>query len=161
MVACVSKMNINNFNLIKIMILNMTLILTGCTTYSNQFDCKISDGARCMSVKQINKKIIESPGESDQVFFDEETRKNYTSCNKSNKAKNNETHNICHVAHGDRLENQIFINKKLIYRVQDKTYTVWIAAYENEVGDLVDSHNIYFVIKNDQWGVIEVGKQKK
>ncbi len=43
--------------MIKVFIMGSVLILTGCSTYKESFDCPVGDGMRCSSLSQVNKAI--------------------------------------------------------------------------------------------------------
>ena len=43
------------------------------------------------------------------------------------------------------------VKGRWIYRKADEVYRLWLCPYENESGDYVDSHYVYFVIKHDKW----------
>lgn len=38
-----------------------------------------------------------------------------------------------------------------IYRVPEKVVRVWLAGYETEDGDFVDSHNVFIALKDSGW----------
>ena len=62
--------------MVKVALISITILLTGCSTYQEEFECPIGRGMPCTSHSKINKAITEGKVELDEEA--EETRGNFS-----------------------------------------------------------------------------------
>ncbi len=113
-------------------------ILSGCgTSYKHSFDCPPNKGMRCSSLNQVYDKITPEAGFRD--YFDASTTENKTS-----RSKYNVIPKPAYPAYYGK-------DGKIIYRIPEVVYPVWINDYITDKGDYVPAHKVFIVIKNNNW----------
>jgi type IV conjugative transfer system lipoprotein TraV len=126
----------------KILSILFALSLTACATY-HQFDCPYKEGARCLSVEEIDKKIDNGEiGHPEKPFQSDNSKKKK-----------------CHLFFCTKKESKEF-NEPLInlsdvstspLRTEEKVLSLWVAPFYTQDGIYHEGHRIHFVAKEPVW----------
>jgi len=127
----------------KIMLILLSLTLSACSM-PHQFDCPYKEGARCLSVEEIDKKI-----DSGEIGDKTESKK---STNPSPKSK------PCHLFSCTKKEAKK-IDESLLklpgspsaLRTNETILSLWLAPFYTEDGIYHEAHRIHFVAKEAAW----------
>jgi hypothetical protein len=104
----------------------ITQLLVSCSVYKSHFECPIPKGVECLSVSEIESKIIENKSGEDLFLLDK------SACNRCKKK-----------------EGSVHLSPK-----NDPYKRFWIKPYTAQGGEKIDGHFVYFKInpENEERG---------
>ena len=123
-----------NIKEIKILLLGITIFLSGCMGMNSKFDCNVSSDGRCMPMGSIHKM-------ADRGEFNEGFNRRGIENNNTAKAKNNGT------LHGYPLDT--FAEKPI--RSAETIQQIWIGPYEDENSNYHEPSYVYAVVNKGKW----------
>ena len=130
----------------KIVLILFSLTLSACSM-QHQFDCPYKEGAHCLSVEEIDKKI-----DSGEIGDKTESKK---SANDSPQSKS------CHLFSCAKKETNN-VNEFLLklpdssspLRTHETLLSLWLAPFYTEDGIYHEAHRIHFVAKEPSWKIV-------
>ena len=118
----------------KITLFSVTLlILTGCSTSKEAFDCKIGKGVGCRSITEVNEMVNER--KLDTTFLKEKS-----SANKVSSAVVMSNNATC----ADSMD---------VQRVTEEHLRLWIAPFQDKQGNFHEGSIVHTVLKPGFWQV--------
>lgn len=136
----------------------LSLAISGCSTYEQDFDCPPGVGMGCVSISEVNS-VVDKSQESSQkgqqgAFIKLEEQTNLE-----------ETCPICKVQEVEitfpvplpsNTENTPFTNKGSnlfgkVHRTREKIARVWLSSYEDEEGNFWEEGYVHVLLKPSQW----------
>ncbi len=116
-------------------------LLSGCTGMRSKFDCNVSSGGGCVSMKQVNKMADYGAFSGDYIHKD---GKRYIRANAKNKRdKKNKENRV----NGYPLK--AFEGSPI--RSNESIQQIWIGPYEDKNGNYHEPSYVYTVIKKGTW----------
>lgn len=110
-------------------------ILSGCSSYNNTFECKLSQGVNCTSVSKINHMV-------DRGAFNEESRS-------VNKIKKEIIKIYNKVPFPVVLPNNL--PHSVVHRMPETTLRIWVAPYVSAKDGYIEAQYVHEVLEKATW----------
>lgn len=132
-------------------LLFLPLIVSGCSTSSETFDCEPGKGVGCQSITKVNKMIdaghfIDSKDEFFSSLFVKPPVLSHfpPAINRG-------------LADPTRVDHQVMDNTSMqftvVRRIPEQPIRVWVAPYQDEVGNFHEASVVHSVIQGGYWQV--------
>lgn len=135
----------------------VTLVISGCSTYEQDFDCSPGVGMGCVSISEVNS-VVDKSQESSQKGQQALTINAEESSNREDACP------TCKVKRAEIsaseppliLSSQTIRNTSTnvsgrVRRTDEKIARIWIAPYEDEEGNFWEKGYVHILLKPSQW----------
>ena len=124
----------------KLLITIVIMVLSGCSSYNNAFECKAGKGVNCISVSKINNMV-------DSGIFSE-AEKNSAKNSAKNKIKK-ETIKVAKAPFPLVLPNDW--NHSIVQRIPETTLRIWVAPYVSAQDGYIEAQYVHKVLEKGAW----------
>ncbi len=155
-VICVSTIPYAHKNILAFLCL-VVLVISGCSTYEQDFDCPPGAGMGCVSISEVNS-VVDKAQESFQkgqqrvpLKIEEEgaLEKECPTC-KVKEEESSSTISPLLPTHQNKSNNSANVLGR-VHRTQERTARVWIAPYEDEEGNFWEEGYVHVLLKPSHW----------
>ncbi len=120
----------------KLLITIVIILLSGCSSYNNAFECKVGKGVNCTSVSKINNMV-------DSGIFSEAEE------NSAKKQIKKETIKIAKIPFPLVLPNDW--NHSIVQRIPETTLRIWVAPYVSSQDGYIEAQYVHKVLEKGAW----------
>lgn len=114
-----------------LLVIIMTLVMSGCASMNSDFDCPMKDGIRCQSLDEVNAAVDRGEIGSSCGTTDV-SRPAYTKTS--------------YVQYKDSV-----VGRQASVRSPEDVMRVWIAPYEDTSGNYHQASNVYTIARPGYW----------
>jgi conjugal transfer pilus assembly protein TraV len=129
-----------------ILFLSFLILLSGCSTTSEVFECETGKGIGCKSISEVNKMVDQ--GQVGENIEDSQTLKTSAPVFAQN-TMSSEKNPI-------DAQEIVLSDKTTVKRVKEDHLRVWIAPFQDEQGNLHEGSVIHTVIRPGYWQLTPV-----
>lgn len=137
-------------NLIKSLSVSSFIILTGCSTYSETFDCPPGSGVGCTSISEVDQMIDQSMDKA--KLSNEKPAQDLPIDLASYKPIIREEFLSAHPASIVSVPSTSQ-SRDTVSRIPERHLRIWIAAFEDGTGNLFSESFVYTIFKPGEWRV--------
>ena len=137
-----------------ILILLPIIIISGCSVYGGDFECKMGKGVNCKSVSTLNTMIDNNTLSSDHNKKNSKHKKVQPKIiNKPQPAKGffaslfGKKQPLPSITNVARVTNM----GDTVYRTREATMRIWVRPYQDKGGDYLESRYFYTVVAPATW----------
>ena len=149
----ISHQFVNKSSIVKpfLPLLPFLILLSGCSTSSEVFECEAGKGIGCKSISEVNKRIDQGQveGNRDEPHSLKTVAPVFAQNNMSTESNPVNAHEI------------VLSDQTTVKRVQEDPLRVWIAPFQDEQGNLHEGSVIHTVIRPGYWQLALNGEGSK
>lgn len=133
-----------------ILAVSLGMILSGCSTTSETFDCKAGQGVGCKSISQVNKMVDEGSLGSDQ-----ETGSHTQLVSPVITTASVSPDGVSPDAVSPALSGQdiALSDDMVVHRIREEHLRVWVAPFQDHQGNLHEGTIVHTVLKPGFWHI--------
>ena len=125
----------------------LVLILAGCSTASETFDCEPGKGVGCQSITKVNKMIDQGQFlDSQEGFVSPLSNQNFLSKTPLPSFSTSTFPN-------PPSERVVASDNTVVQRIAEQPIRVWVAPYQDEAGNFHEASVVHSVIQGGYWQV--------
>ena len=123
-----------------LLVLSLGMVLSGCSTTSETFDCKAGKGVGCKSISQVNKMVDEGALGAEQE-------------GNAHTPLSTPVITTASLSAGSQDSDIPLSDDMVVHRIREEHLRVWIAPFQDHQGNLHEGTVVHTVLKPGFWQV--------